>query len=225
MKYLFVPATLSNRFSFENIKSYELPKVVCLISTIQFVALLGKLKKFLEKNGKKVIIKGNGQVLGCNTINATSIQNKVQAFIYVGSGKFHPLAIALSLKELKPIFLYNPITNEFSRLNEKEIQSALAKKKTAKIKFLAANKIGILVSTKPGQQRLKQAEILKTELEKQGKKCYIFIANDIDLGQLENFPQIEAWVNTACPGLSLENSLLWIDDTKVKQKLKSINLS
>ncbi len=209
---MFVPATSSISFSFNKIKLAQLPKVIGLVATVQFINVLPKLKQFLESHGKKAIIKGNGQVLGCNTINATSVQNRVQAFIYVGSGRFHPSAIAISLKPLRPIFLYNPNTNEFSRLNEKEIQQALARKKAAKIKFLAADQIGILVSTKPGQSRLKQAEALKAKLEKQGKKGYIFIANDIDLNQLENFPQIEAWVNSSCPGLSLEHPFAWIDD-------------
>ena len=212
MKHLFVPATSSISFSFNKINLASLPRIIGLVATVQFLPALPKLKKYLESRGKKVIIKGNGQVLGCNTTNATSIQDKVQSFFYIGSGKFHPLSIALTLKHPKPIFLFNPNTNEFSRLNEKEIQIALARKKTAKIKFLGAKTIGILVSTKPGQQRLKQVEKLKVKLEKQGKKCYIFIANDIDLSQLENFPQVECWINSACPGISLEHPFIWIDD-------------
>lgn len=214
MKVAFIAARSAISFSFEKIKAKQLPNSIALVSTVQFLNLLPKLKQFLEKHGKKVIIKGNGQILGCNTINATSIQDKVQCFLYIGSGKFHPLAIAMSLKHPKPIFLLNPNTNEFSRLNEKDVAQALAKKKTAKIKFLGAKTIGILVSTKPGQEKLKQAEKLKEKLKKQGKKVYIFIANDIDLNQFENFPQVEAWINTACPGLSLENPFIWIDDIK-----------
>ncbi|MEM4152913.1 MAG: diphthamide synthesis protein [Candidatus Pacearchaeota archaeon] len=212
MKYIFIPATSSNSFSFNKIKLAQLPKAVGLVTTIQYIHILPKLKKWLKNQKRQAIIHNDGKILGCNLTNATAIQNKVQAFLYIGSGKFHPLSIALALKKQKPIFIYNPNTNEFSRLNEKEIQAALAKKKTAKIKFLSAKTLGILVSTKPGQQRLKQAEKLKAELENQGKKCYIFIANDIDINQLENFPQIECWINSTCPGLSLEHPFIWIDD-------------
>lgn len=212
MKVAFIAARSVISFSFEKINAKQLPNSIALVSTVQFLNLLPKLKQFLEKQGKKVIIKGNGQILGCNTINATSIQDKVQCFLYVGSGKFHPLSIALTLNHPKPIFIFNPNTQEFSRLNKNDIRIALVRKKTARIKFLGAKTLGILVSTKPGQEKLKQAEKLKAKLEKQGKKVYIFIANDIDLNQFENFPQIEAWVNTTCPGLSLENPFLWIDD-------------
>ncbi len=216
MKHLFVPATSSITFSFNKIKPNLLPKAIALISTVQFLPTLPKLKQQLEKQGKQVIIKGNGQILGCNTFNATSIQDKVQAFLYIGSGKFHPLAIATSLKKPKPIFIYNPNTGEFSRLEDNEIIKVLARKKTAKIKFLSARVCGILVSTKPGQERLKQAEKLKIKLEKQGKKCYIFLFSDLDINQLENFPQIEAWINSACPGISLEHPFIWVDNINKK---------
>ncbi|MCX8194309.1 MAG: 2-(3-amino-3-carboxypropyl)histidine synthase subunit [Candidatus Pacearchaeota archaeon] len=217
MKILFLPSKALSTFSLDSFLyiSKSIPKdirQIGLVSTAQYLHLLPKIKRQLEVQGKRAIIKGNGQILGCNVTNATKIQDKVSCFLYVGSGKFHPLAIALALKKLKPIFIYNPNTNEFSRLNEKEIQAALARKKAAKVKFLSAKTLGILVSTKRGQQRLKEAEKLKEKLEKQGKKCYLFVANDIDLNQLENFPQVEAWINSACPGLSIEDPFIWIND-------------
>lgn len=213
MKLLFVRAK-ANSFSFDKFKinTNILPQTLALVTTIQFVDILPKLKSYLEKQGKKVLVQKNGQIVGCNTINAKAVENKVQAFLYIGSGKFHPLALALSLKQQKPIFIYNPFTEEFSKLEEKEISKVIAKKKTAKIKFLSADTFGILVSTKPGQNRLKKAEELKKILEKQGKKCYIFLFNDLDINQLENWPQIECWINSACPGLSLENAFIWIDE-------------
>ncbi|MGB9707787.1 MAG: diphthamide synthesis protein [Candidatus Pacearchaeota archaeon] len=214
MKYICVTATSSISFSFNKIKLVQLPKSIGLIAPVQFINTLPKLKQFLESHGKNVMIGGNGQVLGCNTTNATSLQDKVQAFLYIGSGKFHPLAIAISLKKPKPIFVYNPNTDEFSRLNEKEIRSVLAKKRTAKIKFLSAKTIGILVSTKPGQNKLKEAEEIKRKLQKQGKKCYIFLFDNFDINQIENFPKTECWINSACPGLSMEHPFIWIDDIK-----------
>lgn len=207
-KYLFIPAKFNKRIILPKLNFKE--KVIGLITTVQFLHQLKDISQQLKKQNKKAII--GGQILGCNTKAAIKIENKVDCFLYIGSGKFHPLSVALSLKKDKPIYIFNPLTSEFSRLNEKDITFSKAKKKTAKIKFLSANKIGILVSTKPGQNKLKRALELKEKLEKKGKKCYIFLANDIDVNQLENFPQIEAWINTTCPGLSLENPFIWIDD-------------
>ncbi len=226
MKLLFVPSKYNFSFSLKNIKANKLPKNIGLIATIQHTDSLNKIKGFLEKHKKKVIIgkskKNNslkkGQVLGCDINAAKAIENKVQAFLYIGSGKFHPLAIALSLKQQKkqkPIFIFNPLTEEFSCLDEKEIKKVIARKKTQKIKFLSSNTFGILVSIKPGQNRLKQALILKEKLEKKNKKSYLFLLNDFNDNQLENFPKVECWINTACPGLSLEQPFVWIDDINI----------
>ncbi len=212
MKLLFVPAKYISSFSLKNIQTKKLPKTIGLITTVQHINSIKKIKLFLEKNNKKVII--GGQILGCKVDSATKIQKKIQAFLYIGSGKFHPIQVALALQINKPIFIFNPLTEQFSRLNEKEIQKYRARKKGQKIKFLSSSVFGILVSTKPGQNKLKQAIILKNRLEKQKKKAYIFTFNTLDVNQLENWPDIECWINTSCPGLNLENHFICIGDIK-----------
>lgn len=219
MKLVFVPSKFNKPLSFDNLKINHLPQNISLIATVQFIDFLPQLKKYLESKGKRVVIGHSqnlcleqGQIIGCDTTAASSIEDKVQCFLYIGSGKFHPLAISSSLKQQKPIFIYNPLTNEFSRLDEKEIAKIMARKKGQKLKFLSSDTFGILVSTKPGQQRLNQAQELKNKLEKQVKKAYIFLFNDLDINQIENFPNIECWINTACPGLSREQPFVWIND-------------
>lgn len=222
MKLLFIPVKSNLEISL-NFKVEKLPDKIGLIGTVQFVDSLKDIKLFLEKRNKKAFIGKaksasfkSGQVIGCNTEAATSIEDKVEAFLYVGSGIFHPLAIALALKKPKPIFIFNPDTQQLTELDKKEILKAKAKKQTAKIKFLSSHSFGILVSIKPGQQRLKQAMTLKSRLEKQGKKSYIFIFDNFDTNQLENFSSIECWINSACPGLSIENPFVWINDALKK---------
>jgi len=221
MKFVFVPSKFSYIASFNAINLRLLPNIIGLVSTVQFSSSLPQLKKYLEARGKKVIISKSqnpclepGQVLGCDVTSADNIQDKVQAFLYIGSGKFHPLAIATSLKQSKPIFIFNPLTNEFSHLDKNDIDKIMARKRGQKLKFLSSETFGILVSTKPGQEKLKQAQELKNKLEKQKKKAYIFLFNDLDINQTENFPQVQCWINTACPGLSREQPFVWINDIK-----------
>jgi 2-(3-amino-3-carboxypropyl)histidine synthase len=211
MKKLFINAKFKEKIILPRLKIKE--KTVGLITTIQFFSQLNNIAHQLKKQKINVII--GGQILGCNTKAVEKIQDRVQAFLYIGSGKFHPLQVSLSLKKPKPIYIYNPLTKQFSKLDEKEINKFKARKKTAKIKFLSAKTLGILVSTKPGQNKIKKALKLKQKLEKKGKKCYILLFNNFDINQLENFPKIQCWINTACPGLSLENPFIWIDDVRV----------
>ena len=39
-------------------------------------------------------------------------------------------------------------------------------------------------------------------LEEKGKKCYIFVFDTLDAREMENFPFIDFWINTACPRIA-----------------------
>jgi|SRR3989344_1875640 len=151
-----------------------------LISSIQFVDELEKVKKFLDGKGYECYV--GGQILGCRVEKAYKIKNKVDAFLYIGDGLFHPTAL---YRIQKPIFLYDG-----TELKEHK------KNKTALLKFLHGEKIGIIVSTKHGQSNMGWSEKLK-ELYPT-KKYYIFLCDTLDYTQIENFNFIDAWVNTAC---------------------------
>ena len=51
---------------------------------------------------------------------------------------------------------------------------------------------------------LKEAETLKKKLEKSNKEVYLFLSNNINPAEFENFP-IDCWVNTACPRLDFDS--------------------
>ncbi|MBU4283524.1 MAG: diphthamide synthesis protein, partial [Nanoarchaeota archaeon] len=75
----------------------------------------------------------------------------------------------------------------------------------ALIKFLSSKEIGVILTTKPGQEQLKEAFELKNKFK--DKNFYFLIFDTIDFNQLENFPFIECFVNTACPRIALDDSI------------------
>ena len=187
----------------------KLPSKIGLITTVQFIGQVKEVKLQLEKQGKKVFLgKGKhtayqGQVLGCDVDAAASVEKKVDAFLYIGSGMFHPIAI--SLKTKKDVFTFNPLTKKFSKVDRKEAERINKRKKGALIKFLSSKEIGVIVTTKPGQEQLKKAFELKNKFK--DKNFYFLIFNTIDFNQLENFPFIECFVNTACQRIALDDSV------------------
>jgi len=179
----------------------KLPKELFIAYSIQYKALASEVRKYISSN-KKHKIKGFRQVLGCSKLKTNS------ALLLIGSGRFH--ALGLALQNNVPIYIYN--NNQIETIDKKQIEMLKKKKQAALSKFLMANKIGILVSNKPGQNRSKDAESLKKKLEIKGKKAYLFVSNNLNLSDLENF-FMDSWVNTACPGLAYDNpSILNIDD-------------
>lgn len=200
MKTLFIEAKSDIKFKLKQID--KLPKKIALATTVQFISQLKEIKKELEKNNKKVILlqgkhsKYKGQILGCDIIN---YKLDVDAYLYIGDGLFHPKAILL--KTEKPVFAFNPFNKTLTKLDNKDIDKIKKQRKAALIKFHSSDKIGIIVSTKPGQNKLKKA----LELKLKNKQTYIFLTNTLDFSQLENFPFIQCWVNTACPRIAYDD--------------------
>lgn len=199
MKTLFIEAKYTGKINLSRIKLDKLPEKIGLITTVQFVDYIPKIKQALKD--KKVFI-GKGkqvhkaQILGCDAGSAEIIKNKVDSFLYIGTGKFHPLIVGV--RTAKPVFTLNPITGEFKKIEKQEITNYQKRKKAALVKFLHADTVGILVSTKSGQHYAPK-DLKPLEKKYPKKKFYVFIAETIDYNQLENFPFIQAWVNTACP--------------------------
>lgn len=196
MKTLFIEARSSLDVN-ELISKVDFQGKLGLVTTIQHLHILPSVKKKLKDS---VIV---GQVLGCDVSNALKISKKVDAFLFIGSGNFHPVQIAL--KTEKRVLMLDPFTGNISEVSEEEIESRKRKIRAGYAHFLNANRIGILVSSKPGQNMMKKAEDLKKELLKQGKKPFIFVFDTLDFNQLENFPDIECWVNTACLRMAIED--------------------
>ena len=214
LKTLFIHSRKDGSIEKKEIGSLasKLPAKIGLISSIQYLHMLDILCSELRKRGKKVFV--GGQVLGCNAVEANKLKGNVDAFLLLTSGKFHALPIAL--KTGKKVFVWHP-NAVLEAIDEREIQSLKGKRRSALIKFLSADKIGILVSLKPGQEKLNEAFKLKKRLEKEGKSAYILIADTINLQELENF-SIGAWVNTACPGIALNSvNIINIDEINVLQ--------
>jgi len=179
MKVVYIPAKVKHAGIAELMQKVQIPGTFAIVTTIQFLDEVNQLK------GYQVL----GQILGCNTVQTRHAD--IEAFLYIGTGKFHPLNLAFTGG--KPVYTLDPMTKEFSRITEEEVQHYEKRKKGMLLKYYAAEKIGIIVSTKSGQNLLPRA--LRFQ-EKCGKKAYIFMCNNVQ--KLEDFQDIDCWVNTAC---------------------------
>lgn len=185
-------------------KLKDLPKKIGLVSTVQYLHQLPNVKYKLEKKGHVVLI--GGQIIGCNVSNALKIGKDIDLYLYIGSGEFHPVEVAYKTK--KKVVIANPATNQVSYITDKEIKN-FEKKRNAKVsQFILAKKIGIIVTIKPGQENLRMAINFKKRLK---KDSFIFVTNEVRVEDLDNFREIDFWVNTACPRIEMPR-VLWIND-------------
>jgi 2-(3-amino-3-carboxypropyl)histidine synthase len=181
---------------------------VGLLTTVQHVRQLEKAKNELEKSGKKVIVAAGdkrtaypGQILGCNFSAAHSKDAKnCDVFLYIGSGRFHPIGAAISSK--KRVVCADPFTSEVFEVNNRQF---LMKRSAVLGNASDAETFGIIISTKTGQYRKKLAEALKEKAEAHGKKAYFLLMDLVTPDQMLSF-KADAFINTACPRLSIDDS-------------------
>lgn len=203
MKTLFIPAKIKLEINGEKISFLKLPKYIAIAYSIQYEDLAFKVKKILSKNHKITKIT---QVLGCSK---PSLPRETQVLILLSDGKFHAISLAIETK--LPVYILED--NKIKEIPKEEIENFKRKQKAFYLKFLNSRKVGILISIKPGQENLKKALEFKKKLK--NKKSYLFLGNEINSNEFENFPSIELWINTACPRLDMDINLININEIKI----------
>lgn len=212
MEKIFIPAYSKEKFALKLKDFLKLPRQIALVYSIQYYKQALNLKAFLEKN--KFKISKFSQTLGC--LNQSFLKD-TKAVLLIGSGRFH--AVSLAIESSLPIYIYE--AGKIEKISEKEIKELKSKKKVAYMHFLSSNNIGILVSNKPGQQKLEEALEIKCSLESKfkNKKFFIFLSNNINTSEFENFG-IASWINTACPRLDFDYNFLNKNDLKAFKLLQ-----
>jgi len=178
-----------------------------LATTVQHVQTLDEAREILLRAGKTVVVGDagrvnySGQVIGCDYSNVRSVANGVEAFLFIGGGRFHALGIALSTS--KPTVIADPYKNRAYSINE-EAQTVLKQRWACIEEARRAKTVGVLIGLKLGQKRLEEALKIKETAEKNGKAAFLFAVREISPEALMEFPSVDAYVNTACPRISLE---------------------
>ena len=181
-----------------------LGKRVGLFTTVQHLGKIGDARRFLEKHGKTVLTAkgrttGDYQLIGCDASGAESIAKKVDSFLYIGGGRFHPIAIAYYTK--KPVITIDPFSLEVQQLDSSVWEKERALRQT---KAMNADSFGIVVSAKPGQKHWALAETVAKKLEKAGKTVLIIYLDSITPDLLLPY-SVDAFVITACPRIVVDD--------------------
>jgi len=175
---------------------------ISLVSTVQHIGDLKRIKAFYEENGIVCIIgRGDsrityeGQVLGCNF---SSAKNDGEEIIYIGSGYFHPIGIGIATK--KRVLKVDPISKE---IEEVKTERLIRRRYGVISKAMDFRSVGILVSSKIGQKRSDIALKLYKNALKRGYEAYILYMGTI-------YPEgigikVDLLVNTACPRIAIDD--------------------
>ncbi|MBW2964357.1 diphthamide synthesis protein [Candidatus Woesearchaeota archaeon] len=187
-----------------------LPAKLGLVTTIQYLGEMRKIVDYLWKKSIKAVL--CGQVLGCDAGAALKHIDDVDGFLYVGTGEFHPIGVAL--RTGKPVWTLHPESMNVKRVEDAEIDRINKKRKGMLAKFHTSKTIGVIITTKPGQSTVQGGleKVREIEQKHPDKRFYHFMCDTLDFSELENFPFVECWLNTMCPRVMEDTKVLNIED-------------
>lgn len=180
-----------------------------LVTTVQHIHKLDEAEDQLLRADKKVMVgdagyvKYAGQIVGCDFSNAKCVSKDVEAFLFLGGGRFHAIGVALDTG--KPTTIADPYERRAFTIHD-EAKTILTQRWASICEAKEAERFAILIGLKSGQKRLGEALELKEKLEKIGKRATMLAIREITPEALMQFPEIDAFINTACPRLSLDDA-------------------
>lgn len=185
-------------------------KVIGLATTIQHIETLAKAKDLLNNEGKNAVygkasgsLKYDGQVIGCDYSCVKAISEAVEAFLFIGGGRFHAIGVALATG--KPVVVADPF-EEIAYPIKSEVQKIIKQRWLSIKSAMDSEKFGVLIGLKSGQKRVKEAIEIKRKLEKNGREASLLALREITPDALLQFTYIDAYINTACPRIALDDS-------------------
>ncbi|HTW77839.1 MAG TPA: diphthamide biosynthesis enzyme Dph2 [Thermoplasmata archaeon] len=193
------------------VEAAGLPARLGLVASVQHLDLVPALADALRATGRSVRI-GSGdrrlayaaQALGCNYTGAEAVAPDVDAFVFLGTGRFHPLGLALAVD--RPVWSLDPLQ---STLEPPLDRGALIRRRQLTVATARdARRWGILVSTFAGQNRTPTALALQQRAIAHGREAEILVFDRLDPRDLEG-RSLDAYVNTACPRIALDDGELY----------------
>jgi 2-(3-amino-3-carboxypropyl)histidine synthase len=196
---------------------------VHLLGTIQFRHALSQAKTLLQEAGYEVSIPqakplSPGEVLGCTspvltnttTTDAASSSSSSSTTInslvlFVADGRFHLESTLISNPHI-PLFLrYDPYSKV---LTEETYQhDRMHAIRRAAIQQASTSKVfGIILGTLGRQGNPAILTRIQTLLHAHHKRSFVMLASEITPAKLQLFPpgKVDAWVQIACPRLSVD---------------------
>jgi 2-(3-amino-3-carboxypropyl)histidine synthase len=191
-------------------KNFHLEKTIALVGTIQFNSTIHKVSQLLRAAGYSIQIPqiaplSKGEILGC-TSPKIELKSEVAAgadlLLYLGDGRFH-LESAMIHNPQLPAYRYDPYSRRLTNegYDHKELYQL---RRDAILKARPAKKWGLILGTL-GRQGNPHTHRQIEELCKASQRQVVRVAlSEIFPGKLAMMGDVEAWVQVACPRLSID---------------------
>jgi 2-(3-amino-3-carboxypropyl)histidine synthase len=209
--YVFVDIGIDVQHLAATVEKNFLPeKTIALVGTIQFNSTIHKISQTLRTAGYTIQIPqiaplSKGEILGCTSPKIelkSEVDSGADILLYLGDGRFH-LESAMIHNPQLPAYRYDPYSRRLTSegYDHKELYHL---RRDAILKARKAKKWGLILGTL-GRQGNPNTHSQIEELCKANRLQIIRVAlSEIFPGKLAMMDDVEAWVQVACPRLSID---------------------
>ncbi|XP_039224186.1 2-(3-amino-3-carboxypropyl)histidine synthase subunit 1 isoform X1 [Crotalus tigris] len=204
MLYVFVDIKIDTAHLVQTLRFNFPPGAqLALVSTSQFASALQAASRELQPDYRiwtpQCKPLSPGELLGCTS---PRLAQETDAIVYLGDGRFHLESIMIANPGI-PAYRYDPYSKAFSQelyAHERMQQS----RKAAIRRAACAHKWGLILGTLGRQGSLAILQHLESSLQAAGRPYVRLLLSEIFPSKLQLFPDVEAWVQVACPRLSID---------------------
>lgn len=202
--YIFVDIKIDTMHFIESVKlNFPMSKHLALVSTIQFAATLHATANELRTIGYEVQVPQSkplspGEILGCTAPKLPS----GTALIYLGDGRFH-LEAAMIANPTLEAYKYDPYEKKFTEEHYDHLKMR-RNRKNAIDQAKNAKKFGLILGTLGRQGSVKVMQHLQDQISAHNKESALILLSEIFPTKLELLSDIDAFVQVACPRLSID---------------------
>lgn len=202
--YIFVDIKIDTMHFIESVKlNFPSTKRLAFVGTIQFVSTMHAAAKELREAGYEIDVPQSkplspGEILGCT---APRLFNNT-TLIYLGDGRFH-LEAAMIANPTLEAFKYDPYEKKFTEEQYDHLEMR-KNRKQAIDQAKNAHKIGLILGTLGRQGSSKVMNYIEERIAFHNRESSLILLSEIFPAKLELFKDIDAFVQIACPRLSID---------------------
>lgn len=204
MLYVFVDIKIDSQHVIDTLRhNFEAGSSLALVGTIQFVASLQSISQQLQDAYKVIVPQcrplSPGEILGCTSPKLTQ---PADAVVYIGDGRFHLESIMISNPSIAA-YRYDPYSKIFSRewYDHARMQSD---RRQAIAQAMGAKRFGLILGTLGRQGSPDVLRSMKAVMDAAGVEHVTVLLSEIFPDKLALFDEVDAWVQVACPRLSID---------------------
>ncbi|QRG36655.1 diphthamide biosynthesis protein 1 [Candidozyma auris] len=207
--YVFVTINIEEQHLVNTLKkNFSQGSHIACFGTIQFNPSIHSIRGKLESDSEKPMYiippqtmpLSKGEVLGCTSAKLN--KDHIDAMVYIGDGRFHLESAMIHNPDI-PAFRYDPYSRKITR--ECYDQSQMVKVRQDAIAHAkGAKKVGLILGALGRQGNPQTLGRLERGLAGAGIETVKIILSEIFPQKLAMFDDIDAFVQVACPRLSID---------------------